>query len=439
MLRHHPGGNNFSRDVVVLIRVQSLGRISVVRSTEATGVTGRPPSALVTADGRGGSGVNARFRAVLAVLFATGWVANHFVALMPVISTRQHLSTATIDGTFGIYALGLLPGLLIGGRASDAFGRQAVALAGSATAVVGTVAMLLTQQADVLLVGRLIVGVGVGLAMTSGTAWASDLKGSAGAATAGAVMIAGFAIGPFGAGLIAAAGEPGIRVSFAVATAIVVAAMVVTIVPVQRTNVAAPAAPRDSEQSPPSRQGSARALSWALPLAPWVFASATLGFVAIPARVHTGLAAPMAAGIATLIVNGSSGVIQIIARAGKWGPRAGTAGAVLAAVGYAFTALAPPTMTVALSLPLLLVLGCASGLSLREGLIDLEAAAPQHVRGALTGIFYAVTYIGFGLPLLLTMVGSGVSQAILAVMAALASTTAISRTIRLRRDTHRQN
>ena len=62
-------------------------------------------------------------------------------------------------------------------------------------------------------------------------------------------------------------------------------------------------------------------------------------------------------------------------------------------------------MTLALSLSLLLVLGCASGLSLREGLIDLEAAAPQHVRGMLTGAFYAVTYIGFGLPLLLTSVG----------------------------------
>ena len=411
----------------------------MTRSNESTSLLSRTPSTLVTAAGRGAAGVNTPFSAVLAVLFATGWVANHFVALMPLISARQHLSTATIDETFGIYALGLLPGLLIGGRASDALGRQAVALAGSATTVVGTLAMLVSQQADVLLVGRFIVGVGVGLAMTSGTAWASDLKGSAGAATAGAVMIAGFAIGPFAAGLIAAAGQPGIQVSFAVATAIVVAAMVVTIVAVQRTDVTAPAAADDSEWSTPSRQGSARALSWALPLAPWVFASATLGFVAIPARVHTGLAAPMAAGIATLLVNGSSGVIQVIARAGNWGPRAGTAGAVLAALGYALTALAPPTMTVALSLPLLLVLGCASGLSLREGLIDLEAAAPQHVRGALTGMFYALTYIGFGLPLLLTTVESDVSQAILAVMAVLASTAAVSRAARLRRDAHRQN
>ena len=408
-------------------------------SNQSASLASRLPSTRVTVDTRSGSGANARFGAVLAVLLTTGWVANHFVALMPLISQHQHLSTATIDVIFGIYALGLLPGLLIGGRVSDAVGRQAVAMAGSATAVVGTVAMLISQQADVLLVGRLIVGVGVGLAMTAGTAWASDLKGPAGAATAGAVLIAGFAIGPFAAGLIAGAGESGIRLSFAVAAAIVVAAMIATILAVRQTDVAAPGAARDSEGSAPRTGSSARALSWAMPLAPWAFASATLGFITIPTRIHTGLAAPMAAGIAALIVNGSSGLVQILARAGSWGPRVGTVGAGLAALGYAATALAPPILTVALSLPLLLVLGCASGLSLREGLIDLEAAAPQHVRGTLTGAFYALTYIGFGLPLLLTTLGSGSSQLILAVMTLLALTAAISRAVRLRRDMHRQN
>ena len=319
------------------------------------GLPRRPRSAPVAARGGNGhseSGVNTRFGAVLAVLLATGWVANHFVALMPVISDRQHLSTATLDAVFGIYAVGLLPGLLIGGRASDALGRQAVALAGSTTCLVGTTAMLLSQQADVLLVGRFIVGVGVGLAMTSGTAWASDLKGPAGAAAAGAVLSTGFAIGPFAAGLIVGAGESGVGVSFVVAGAIVVVAMVITVVAVRRTVVPVPASAHDLEESTPPRQGSARALSWAMPLAPWVFASATLGFVTIPTRVHTGLAAPMAAGIAVLIVNGSSGLIQIIARAGKWGPQAGTTGAALAALGFALAALAPATMTAALSLPL---------------------------------------------------------------------------------------
>ena len=243
--------------------------------------------------GRGGPAADqAVFVGILAVLLATGWVANHFVALMPVISDRQHLSAATLDAIFGIYALGLLPGLLIGGRASDSFGRQSVALAGSTTSLVGTLAMLLSQQSDVLLVGRLIVGVGVGLTISSCTAWASDLKGSAGAATAGAVLMAGFAIGPFAAGTIARAGESGIRASFGVAAVIVVVAMIIAVVAVRRAGITAPATTHDSNRSMPARQGSVRALSWAMPLAPWVFASATLGFITIPARIHVGLAAP---------------------------------------------------------------------------------------------------------------------------------------------------
>src|ERR1700744_4205692 len=197
------------------------------------------------------TGANLEFGAVLAILLATGWVANHFVALMPTISDRRRPSTSTLDAIFGIYAVGLLPGLLIGGRASDALGRRAVALTGSATAVVGTVAMLFSQHPDILLAGRLIVGVGVGLAMTSGTAWASDLKGPAGAAAAGAMLTGGFAIGPFAAGVIAWAGQPGIRLSFGVAAGIVVAATFAVIVMARRADVTAPATAHDSGPSPP--------------------------------------------------------------------------------------------------------------------------------------------------------------------------------------------
>ncbi|OBI31507.1 MFS transporter [Mycobacterium sp. E2238] len=388
--------------------------------------------------GDGPAPVRSAFAAVLVLLLSIGWVANHFVALMPLLSVRQHLSSATLDAIFGIYALGLLPGLIVGGRASDAFGRRSVALAGTATAVAGTVAMFYSQQYDVLLLGRLVVGLGVGLAMSSCTAWASDLKGPAGAAAAGAALMAGFAIGPFAGALIAGAGPVGVRLSFGIAAAVGVAAMAVAIVVAGRARATEQETTQVWEPSSGGGRGAARALSWAMPLAPWVFASATLGFIAIPSRVHTGLAAPMAAGLATLLVNGVSGLIQVLARARRWGPQAGTAGAVLAALGYAVTALAPPAMSPALGLPLFLVLGSASGLCLREGLIDLEAAAPKRLRGALVGAFYVVTYIGFGLPLILTTVGSTVSTAILAVMAALALLTAVTRAVRLRRGAHRQ-
>ena len=413
-------------------------------SNAATGLKTVPRSSAVEThgrDGRRGPGATqAMFAGVLGVLLATGWAGNHFAALMPAIRDHQHLGAAMLEAIFAIYAVGLLPGLLIGGRASDAFGRKSVAWIGCTTVLVGTVAMLFSQHSAVLLAGRLIVGMGAGLVMSSCTAWASDLKGPAGAATAGTVLTAGFAAGPFAAGAIASAGEPGIRVSFGIAAAIVLVATVAAVVAVQRAPVTSSATARSGpEPSVPAGQGTARALSWAMPLAPWVFASATLGFVMIPTRLHTGLAAPLAAGMAALIANGASGLIQVVARARRWGPQTGTTGALLAGLGYAVTAVAPPTMTLELGLSLLVVLGCASGLLLREGLIDLEAAAPQRVRGALTGAFYTVTYIGFGLPLLLTTVGSSDSAIILAVMAVGASATAVNRAVRLRRDSHRQN
>jgi MFS family permease len=415
----------------------------VSSSNVATDAAPAPRPVQDLAHDRDGSGANqALFAGILAVLLATGWAANHFAGLIPAIRDHRHLGEATLDAIFGIYAVGLLPGLLIGGRASDALGRRAVAWAGSLTVLVGTVAMLLSQESAVLLVGRLVVGAGVGFAMSSCTAWASDLRGPAGAAVAGATLTAGFAIGPFAGGAIASAGEPGIQVSFAIAVALVLAATLVAVVAARRAPMTSPpasAAAPDLERSATPRQGIARALSWALPLAPWVFGSATLAFVTIPTRVHTGLAAPMAVGMAALIANGSSGVIQFVARARRWGPQAGTTGAVLAAVGYAITAAAPPAMTLGLALALLVVLGCAAGLLLREGLIDLEAAAPRPIRGALTGVFYSVSYIGFGLPLVLTTVGTSSTTVILALMTVGALATAVGRAARLRRDAHRQN
>lgn len=412
----------------------------MLSSKGSTDLTSAAPSAPVTPAGRPDPrAARSTFASVLVLLLSTGWVANHFVALMPLISQRQHLDATRLDAIFAIYALGLLPGLLVGGRLSDALGRQAVALAGATATLLGTLAMLLSQQPDVLLVGRLVVGIGVGLLMSSCTAWASDLNGPAGAATAGAVLLGGFAIGPFAAGLIARSGQAGIRWSFGLAAALVVAAMVFSVAAVRRESETAPATTHDWEPSAAARQGTAWALSWAMPLAPWVFASATLGFITIPGRVHTGLAAPLAAGTATLIVNGVSGLIQVLARALRWGPHAGTAGAVLASFGYAVTAVAPPAMSLPLGLSVFLILGCASGLCLRDGLIDLEAAAPRRLRGALVGAFYVVTYVGFALPLVLTTVGPAASTVILASMAVLALGTAVIRAVRLRRDRHRQS
>ena len=143
------------------------------------------------------------FISVLAVLLSTGWAANHFASLIPVLRVDEGLSHTVLDGVFGIYALGLLPGLLTGGALSDRVGRAVVVLPGALIASLGTLIVLLWHDAPGLMVGRLVVGIGAGLAIGAGTAWAADLRGKSGTVMAGVVLTSGFALGPLFSGLLA--------------------------------------------------------------------------------------------------------------------------------------------------------------------------------------------------------------------------------------------
>jgi hypothetical protein len=61
--------------------------------------------------------------AVAAVLLGAGWGSNQFTPLLLVYRHSLELGTGTLEAMFGIYALGLLPGLLRR-SAQRATGRQ---------------------------------------------------------------------------------------------------------------------------------------------------------------------------------------------------------------------------------------------------------------------------------------------------------------------------
>ena len=52
---------------------------------------------------------------VAGLLFAVGWGANHFAALLPVYRAQLQLDAGAPALLFGAYALGLVPGLLLSG------------------------------------------------------------------------------------------------------------------------------------------------------------------------------------------------------------------------------------------------------------------------------------------------------------------------------------
>ncbi|NED63559.1 sugar porter family MFS transporter, partial [Streptomyces sp. SID10244] len=82
----------------------------------------------------------------------------HFASMIPVLKSDEGLATAVLDGAFGIYAIGLLPGLFGGGSLSDRVGRRPVVLTGAALAGIGNLMMIGWHDQAGVLVGRLVVG-----------------------------------------------------------------------------------------------------------------------------------------------------------------------------------------------------------------------------------------------------------------------------------------
>lgn len=374
------------------------------------------------------------FISVLAVLLSTGWAANHFASLIPVLRVDEGLSHAVLDGVFGIYALGLLPGLLTGGALSDRVGRAVVVLPGALIASLGTVILLLWHDSPGLMVGRLVVGIGAGLAIGAGTAWAADLRGKSGTVMAGVVLTSGFALGPLFSGLLAQFAAFPLATPFVVSAVLsvgsVAAAAVWSRTPAPTKAATFTQVPDRAERSGTNVKG---ALLWALPLAPWVFASATVSFVTMTARLGDRYSGPLLPGFAAALTLGAGILVQTAARHRNWGPQAGTVGAALAALGYLLVAVGGARPALGLFIVCALVLGTAYGLCLREGLLDLESLAPPASRGALTGIFYVGTYLGFGLPVLLVVIEPTMGPSLpLVILAAVAAVVAVVRFRRLR-------
>ncbi|MGC0365550.1 hypothetical protein ABH922_003534 [Rhodococcus sp. 27YEA15] len=372
------------------------------------------------------------YLSVLAVLLSTGWAANHFASLIPVLRVEENLSHAVLDGVFGIYALGLLPGLLAGGTLSDRTGRAAVVLPGALVASIGTLVLLVWHDAAGLLVGRLVVGIGAGLTIGAGTAWAADLRGKSGTVTAGVVLTSGFALGPVFSGIAAQ------FLAFPLATPFVVSAVlsVISVGAAARWSTSPTPTAGDAVVPDPTdaRRSVGSALSWALPLAPWVFASATVAFVTMTARLGDRFSGPLLPGVGAALTLGAGIAVQFAARRRNWGPQAGVVGAAAAALGYCLAAIGGAHPRLELFVVCTLVLGVAYGLCLREGLLDLESLAPAARRGTLTGIFYVGTYLGFGLPLLLVVLEPIVGPSVpLLALAVVAGGAAATRMVRLRR------
>ncbi|KII12681.1 MFS transporter [Phaeobacter sp. S60] len=135
-------------------------------------------------------------------LFAVTFAVNLQAPLYDSYATESEVGATAVTVAFAAYVGGLMPTLLLLGGLSDRIGRRfPIALA----LILGTVATALLVQAPSwisLVIARFMLGIGTGLATTSGTAYMTEILGADRARNAAVIVTSATSLG-FGGGALA--------------------------------------------------------------------------------------------------------------------------------------------------------------------------------------------------------------------------------------------
>jgi MFS family permease len=366
-------------------------------------------------------------RAGVAVA-AVGWGANQFAPLLLMYRAHLGLSAATVEATFGMYALGLIPGLLLGGPVSDRFGRRRVILPALIISTLGSL-LLIAGGSDLglLFAGRLVAGVASGAAFSSGAAWIKELStaGSTGEANPGprrvtVTMTAGFAAGPLIAGLLAQWAPSPTVVPYLPHIALALLAIPL-VLRTRETRVANRRQSLRRQLSVPAVR-ERRFRTVIMPLAPWVFGSASIALAYLPGLVEKQLgsdALVFSAVVATLTAVAGILVQPFARRMDRPdSPRlVGTAMAIVVA-GLLISAAAAAAAQPALIIAAALALGAGYGCCQVCGLLEVHRLARPDDLAGLTAIYQAISYLGFAAPFVLAATQHVLPPSVLLLIAA---------------------
>ncbi|MDQ2882595.1 MAG: MFS transporter [Actinomycetota bacterium] len=370
------------------------------------------------------------------VVAAVGWGANQFAPLLLMYRAGLGLSTATVEATFGMYAIGLIPGLLIGGPVSDRYGRRRVMVPALVASVAGTILLIFGGSGvEWLFAGRLIAGVASGAAFSSGAAWIKELStaGSSGGGNPGprrvtVAMTVGFGVGPLVAGVLAQWAPAPTVLPYLPHLALAVVAF-----PLMRRSPETRSANRQNSLRQQLRMPEVRGRRFrtvVVPLAPWVFGSASIAFAYLPGLVEKNLGgyALVFSAMVTLLTAAAGILVQPLARRIDHPGRPRLIGTALAIVvaGLLIAAAAAATSQPMLVVAAALVLGAGYGCCQVCGLLEVQRLAQPDDLAGLTAAYQAVSYLGFAAPFLLAAVDHAVpASELLIAVAVLAALTLV--------------
>jgi MFS family permease len=382
------------------------------------------------------------------LLFASGWGANHFAPLLLVYRDRLGLDARALALLFGMYALGLVPGLLLAGPLSDRRGRRTVVLPSAMVAVVASAVLgAFGDRFWALLIGRLLYGLGAGGVMSAGATWLLELSaqqtarsgaagsGSAardktvgiGARRATIALSCGFGFGPLFSGVLAEYAPAPTVLPFAAHAILLGSLLVIARGAPETVERTAGAATRPLLRIELDRVGWRRFLRGVAPMAPFVFALPTIPTASLPGMLGGALGRAPIAYIGVLCVMTLFAGVGAQPLTRRLAPAfAARLGLFVGAAGVAIGAITVATQTPVLLLAVAPIMGAAYGVCMTAGLQTVQRLALPEARGGITGLYYVLTYIGFASPWLLA-----VAARITAPAAALAVTAAVTAAVAL--------
>jgi MFS family permease len=116
-----------------------------------------------------------------------------------------HFSPITLTAVYGAYSAGALAALLTTGRLSDHVGRRRVVAFALLVQIAGAAAFIVAQDVGALYIGRVLQGVGTGIAIGPLSAWLLDLEAPQGRGFGGLVGAAAPMTGLAGGALVSGA------------------------------------------------------------------------------------------------------------------------------------------------------------------------------------------------------------------------------------------
>jgi MFS family permease len=373
--------------------------------------------------------------ALWTVIFVVAFGTNVPTPLLLVYRTELGLSPTALTGAFAVYAAGLVPALLLAGPASDRFGRRRVVVPFVVLSVLTSLLFLLVGQgldagSSVLLLFlcRFLQGAVSGVVFSVGTAWlgelvdadglppaeARDRTGPARAARlTTAALGGGWAVGPLISGLLAQWAPLPTVLPYLVHVAFMIVGLVLL--------------PRVPETLAVENRRRGAWINLGVPSgARWPFA-----LVVLPVAVGVFTFPSTAVTVLPLLLTPTMPQIAVLTGvcAQPLGRRlgavtAGPVGLAVGSVGFGLSLLSVGLDAWPLLVPVAMLLGIGYGLCLAAGLTMVGELASASYRGALTGTFYACAYLGFGVPLLLSVAGGGRFLAPLTVLAVVTAVVA---------------